>query len=341
MAKAKRYPKANTTTQWFQGKYPGTDMGGVEKVLLHTTETGTWPGYGGGASAPTLTYDPRKRQWRQHFDLNRSARALRDPSGTSVRENRDRVVQVEIICSCDKAFARKYGYPYVADLSAGARQDIAEFIAFMHREWGVPLVAAPLWLSYPSSYGNSAARMSGPTYDRFKGVLGHQHASGNTHGDPGDIDIDDIMRRAKAIVNPPTSTPQPEPQPTPTEDDMPQNHYATDRPNTQLAPGKFTDVVPVLSSPGTMHGLVRLQVTPLRPPTEVHVDCVEYDPDDKLVRQAQPGQQAENISGDGWFGVPIFVWTTVPKGRIYIRVKVFQEGVTVPHVVVQGGRWAA
>src|SRR3546814_7767011 len=47
--------------------------------LLHTTETTGWPGYKSGASAPTLTYHPRQRAWRQHNYLDTSARALVDP----------------------------------------------------------------------------------------------------------------------------------------------------------------------------------------------------------------------------------------------------------------------
>ena len=126
-----------------------------------------------------------------------------------MRENRDRVVQVEIVCSCDRMFAQKYGYVYVANLDGRALQDLGKFIRFMHDHYGVPLVAAGRWLPYPQSYGNSAARMSGPEYDRFSGVLGHQHASGNTHGDPGAINIDAIMIHAKAGVAPPPKPPTP------------------------------------------------------------------------------------------------------------------------------------
>lgn len=197
------YPPANRTAQWFGDTYPGVDMGGVEKVLLHTTETGGWPSYGGGASAPQLTYHARLHQWRQHIKCTHSARALRDPSGTAVRENRDKVLQVEIVCSSDRSFASKYGYLHVSDLDNEALRDIAELIVWA----GVRLVAAPVWLPYPDSYGNSAARMSGPEYDAFKGVLGHMHASGNTHGDPGAINIDKIMAYARDIAAPaPTPT---------------------------------------------------------------------------------------------------------------------------------------
>jgi hypothetical protein len=189
------YPGASRA-QWFGDEYPGVDMGGVDKVLLHTTETGSWPGYGGGASAPNLTYNPTTHEWRQHFHLERSARALRDPSGTAVRENRDRVCQVEIICSCDRSFADRYGYPHVTELDDQALRDLGAFVRFMHDTFGVPLRAADRWLPYPQSYGDSAVRMSGAEYDAFRGVLGHQHASGNSHGDPGSLNVTQIMAYA-------------------------------------------------------------------------------------------------------------------------------------------------
>lgn len=191
------YPPADRTSQWFAGEYPGTEMLAVRKVLLHSTETGGWPGYDGGSRAPQLTYNPRTHQWRQHFPLNRSARALRDPDDTPVRENRDEVVQIEIIASADLKTARDNGWQYTGDLDAQAIADLGEFVAFMHGEWQVPLVKAPVWLPYPESYGaNTSARMTSAEYDAFAGVLGHMHASGNLHGDPGAIPINQIMTAA-------------------------------------------------------------------------------------------------------------------------------------------------
>ena len=196
------YPPANRTAQWYADTYPGTDMGGVEKFLIHSTEGNGWPGYDGGAKAPTLTYFPRLRAFRQHFPLNRSARALRDPDGTPVRENRDRVVQLEIVGTCDPMTHRNNPtWAYVPELADEHLDDIAALLAFLNVEWGVPLVAAPVWLPYPSSFGDSAARMSSSEYSAFRGVLAHMHASGNDHGDAL-IDHATLIAKAKAIVNP-------------------------------------------------------------------------------------------------------------------------------------------
>ncbi len=214
------YPPADTKTQWHG---PGNAvMPGITKLLLHTTETGTWPGYSSGASAPTLTYHPTEHRWRQHFFLDHSARALVDPEGTVVRENRDNVVQVEIICSCDRAFADRYHYPHVTELDEQAHRDLGHFAAFLHDEWGLPLRAAPLWLPYPSSYGNSAARMSGSQFDAFTGICGHQHASGNSNGDPGSLDVDRILTYASGR--------RPQPQ---EDDDMALNDKVNDEHNVK------------------------------------------------------------------------------------------------------------
>src|SRR3546814_16415495 len=88
---ARIYPNANHTTQWWESAFARGTFSRIEKILLHTTETTGWPGYKAGASAPTLTYHPRQRAWRQHNYLDTSARALVDPTGRDVRTNRDNV----------------------------------------------------------------------------------------------------------------------------------------------------------------------------------------------------------------------------------------------------------
>jgi hypothetical protein len=204
MAGATHYPKAS---KHYSTAYPGVDMGDVSKVLLHSTEGPGWPDYDGGAKRPTLTYHPKTREWREHGRLDYSARALQDPSGTPVRENRDRVVQIEIIGTCDpKTHKAHPDWPYMPELTSANLDDLAAFLAFMHTEWHVPLVAAPLWLPYDASYGNSKARMSSAVYDAFMGLLGHMHASGNVHGDPGLIAAATIVARARVLVAPKTPT---------------------------------------------------------------------------------------------------------------------------------------
>lgn len=192
------YPLADRTAQWFGGQYPGTVMQMVRpKLILHTTETaGGWPSYGSGATAPTLTYNPWQRKWRQHFRINQSARALRDPASTPVRENQADVVQVEIAAYSDPTqFTTGKG---IDKLTEDAYDDLGRFVAFLALEWSLPLTAVPKWLPFPSSYGaNNGVRMTSSGYAAYSGILGHQHAPGQTHGDPGNIAIGRILEAAR------------------------------------------------------------------------------------------------------------------------------------------------
>jgi hypothetical protein len=208
------YPGADRESQWFGDAFPGVTMPRIDKLLLHTTEGSDWPGYKGGKAAPTLTYHPAKHTWRQHFRINQSSRALVDSDFTAVRENRDNVVQVEIVCSCDPAFIKKHDLPDVRDLDDRALRDLGELAAWLHDEWGLPLELTPDWLPFPDSFGKSKVRMTGPQYDAFKGILGHQHAPagsgklrpdgtkdlGNVHGDPGALDVQAILQFARAAA---------------------------------------------------------------------------------------------------------------------------------------------
>ncbi len=193
------YPGADRS-QWFGDDFPGVTMERIDKLLLHTTETGGFPSYDGGAKAPTLTYHPVKHTWRQHFKINQSSRALRDPDFTVVKENRANVVQVEIVCACDAVKAKKDDILDVRDLDERALRDLGEFASWLHQQWGLPLMLTPDWLPFPQSGGNSKVRMNGPEYAAFKGILGHQHApagkgedKGNDHGDPGALDVQSIL----------------------------------------------------------------------------------------------------------------------------------------------------
>ena len=205
MAKSSFYPKANRTAQWWEKEFQRGYFTKIEKILLHTTETASWPSYNqsgkNGDAAPTLTYKPATREWRQHNYLDTSARALGDPASTPVRENRDNVIQIEIIWYASK----------IDQLPATAYVDLAEFVAYVRKEWGGPSLTAAKFV------GASAApkvHMSSSTFDSFNGILGHQHApSPSTHWDPGAFDgarlLDAIRKIEAPVVTPPPSKPTP------------------------------------------------------------------------------------------------------------------------------------
>lgn len=209
------FPWADATTQFWDGKYPNQAyVGGKPIGLLHSTETGTWPDYGAGTSAPHLTvrFDPKARTIaaRQHFSTTRPSRALVNKAG-GVQTNNARVFQIELIGSCDLTFAKKHGYLYLPDLleEAWARDALAAVLAAVSGSLGIPLTSSVVWANYPGSYGEKAAqRLTGAQWEAYSGWLGHQHAPENDHGDPGDIPIAEILAAAggdpAAVIAPPS-----------------------------------------------------------------------------------------------------------------------------------------
>lgn len=213
-----QFPWADTTTQAFDAKYPTQEYrGGEPKGLLHSTETGTWPGYGGGSSAPHMTLrfneGAKSIEARQHFRADRPARALVNQSG-GVQTNNWTVFQIELIGSCDRAFATKHGYPYLPDLltEPWARDALAAVLASVSESLGIPLASSVDWARYPGSYGeNAGQRLSDAAWNGYTGWLGHQHVPENDHGDPGDIPVAAILAAATGgapvVIAPPESTP--------------------------------------------------------------------------------------------------------------------------------------
>lgn len=212
------FPWADSTTQFWDAKYPTQTYAGGEPIgLLHSTETGTWPGYGGGSSAPHLTvrFDSTAKtiSVRQHFSATRPSRALVNKAG-GVQTNNARVFQIELIGSCDRAFATKHGYPYLPDLltEAWARDALAAVLDAVSATQSIPLSSSVTWAAYPGSYGEKAAqRLTDSEWEEYTGWLGHQHAPENDHGDPGDIPVAAILAAAggspAAVVTPPRPTP--------------------------------------------------------------------------------------------------------------------------------------
>lgn len=211
------FPWADSATQWWDEKYSNTNKGGKPTGLLHSTETGTWPGYGSGGQAPHMTIlfdeDARGIIPRQHFKATRPSRALANRAG-GVETNNWTVFQIELIGSCDRAFATKHGYPYLPDLLATdwARDALAAVIAAVSSTLNIPLTSSVTWRQYPSSYGEKASqRLSDAAWNAYTGWLGHQHVPENDHGDPGDLPVAAILAAANgtpgAVVTPAPSPP--------------------------------------------------------------------------------------------------------------------------------------
>jgi len=211
------FPPADSASQWFAPAYPGAAIT-PRLLVVHTTETSSWPSYAAGAKAPHLTARPdfigRRLSWRQHYPLDRSSRALRNEAG-GVDTNTAGAVQVELIGTCDPTYRTSWtlgsrtlaagrDYVFWPESPEWALAGLAELVAWLHREWGIPLSAPAVWLPYPGSYGSSRARLSHDAWRQFRGVLGHQHVPENTHGDPGALDITRVLQLAAPTPTPAT-----------------------------------------------------------------------------------------------------------------------------------------
>lgn len=197
------YPPADRTSQWYG---PGNAIVAPTTVCWHSTETaGGWPGYSGGGDAPNFTYDPWTHRWRQHFQVNGSARALLNGNNGAYMTNRMGVVQIEVSCYCDPA---QFGTGKGIDrLDAQAYDDMAAFAVFMRDEWGAPLSVGVASKPYPSSYGaGNGVRLSAAAFTAYAGHLMHQHVPYNDHGDAGALDLQRIVSGAPPAPTPATPT---------------------------------------------------------------------------------------------------------------------------------------
>ena len=181
------------------------------KLVLHSTEGAGFPSaavYDDGRRAPHVTVDPwgPSRSWRQHYPLTEAAWALK--ASSLVSTNTMGAVQVEIIGTCD---GRNGALPYVPGIAGEDRAYLVGLLRHIAREAGIPWQAPGLrWISYPESYGTAASqRLTPAAWTAYRGLIGHQHVPGNSHGDPGVIPI-----TAWLATGEPTPTPPPE------EDDM-------------------------------------------------------------------------------------------------------------------------
>jgi hypothetical protein len=203
------YPGAIRGIHWYGDTYEGSLMD-PNVLCLHTTEGTGVVSYRNGADAPNLTGLPligkKKLEMYQHFALNRSARALVNAPG-GVETNTLNVIQLELVGTCDPVHKTSWNglkagvdYIYWPDAPEWAYNELAEVIAWLHLNCGIPLSGPEKWLPYPASYGGTSARMSFAEWTKFSGICGHMHAPENWHGDPGNIPFLKILAAARVIV---------------------------------------------------------------------------------------------------------------------------------------------
>ena len=207
MAGTTKYPGADITTQWFSRRPTGEErptMAAIDKLLLHTTESSGWPSY--PSFFPNLTFNPwrpRGQRWRQHCNVNQASTTLKNAAGGDYQTNRKNVCQIEIVAWVDPNHSDAAAY--YTKISEDAYLDLAEFYAWLNREWGTPISNTLQWKEYrhtpPSSYGvNNGVRLSTSAFTAYKGLCGHMHAPDQSHGDPSLINVGLIVEKAKALT---------------------------------------------------------------------------------------------------------------------------------------------
>lgn len=205
MAHAKLYPGADHSTQWRGNGRP--TMPAVDKLLLHTTESSGWPSY--PKFSPTLTFnpwEPRGKRWRQHCFVNQAATTLANAG--DFRTNRANVCQIEIVAWVDPA--HKSSSAFYTHISEDAYLDLAQFYAWLNKEWETPIKNGVKWKEYPASYGvHNGVRLTVQQFGTYEGLCGHEHAPEQSHGDPSLINVGLIIEKAQAIAGGSVSYPTP------------------------------------------------------------------------------------------------------------------------------------
>lgn len=162
-------------------------------IVVHSTETVGFPGYRNGADAPHFTIHLPSGQVRQHVPLEWGSRCLAVSTGgvTDRTVNITGTIQIEVIGAVTPGYPRTYGHydlPNRFPTDAAAQAHLARLIRAIHDATGqrIPLQLSGLatWVPYPASYGVRARqRLNSASFRAARGVVGHQHAVANDHGD--------------------------------------------------------------------------------------------------------------------------------------------------------------
>lgn len=173
--------------------WPSGQMIEPARVLVnHSTETVGFPGYNNGAAAPHFTTDLVSGLARQHIPLEWGSRCLAVSTGgvTDRTVNITGTIQIEVIGAVTPGYPRTFGHydlPNRFPSDRRAQEHLARLWRAIWEATGrrIPLqLAANLWVPHPQSYGvHARQRMNSATFRRARGVLGHQHAVANSHGD--------------------------------------------------------------------------------------------------------------------------------------------------------------
>lgn len=156
---------------------------GGRKLVWHSTEGSSLPNYGG--SSPHFTINPGTGDLWQHIPIDRAARALMAGGPNMWTAS----YQVEII-----GFAKDS-----ANWPPSWYKRLGKLARWIEKNGGVPRRAGVTFTD--SQHVN---RMTADEFRSYAGHCGHQHVPGNTHWDPGLLNIGMILG---GDADPPLSDP--------------------------------------------------------------------------------------------------------------------------------------
>ena len=183
------------------------------RIVLHTTETPSLPGYSRGKSAPHFTVGvghpesiPKLspgavRVW-QHFPLDRTARSLRGaPKPAETNHMGSHCIQIEMITYIGDTPKRPGNRGRLPAALLEAVADVVRQIALEIPEIDIDSYPEPARWRPSGGYGlNAPQRFSDKEWERFNGICGHQHVPHNTHWDPGGFDIEGFVGLVKGTT---------------------------------------------------------------------------------------------------------------------------------------------
>lgn len=180
------YPKGHLV---IPKHYTGNKLDYWEKIVLHTTEAvkynpSTESYYGHQLWPHGTLYRQPSGLWTiaNHLPLERTSACMRNQAG-GVQTNNDGCIQLEIAWTAGEA----------QFLPKEALNELARWIAWVCDETGIPRTFIDDFHYYPPEngyrLGREPWRLRGSAWNNFRGILGHQHADENVHGDTGKIDV--------------------------------------------------------------------------------------------------------------------------------------------------------
>ncbi len=197
-----RYPlaTAGAPKAWLYGTH---DPDYPLALIYHTTETGTWAGFGMGRTAPHHSYKPTTREWRWHqAPVDQRVGTMRSSLWTRTPAN-EKAHQLEIVAYSDRRIADQAAHRiWVGDFTEDHYRDLAGYAAWIAGETDVDL--GHVMTVPPGGWTSGSAspwRLDQDEWLAFDGLGAHGGVTGQSHWDTGVLDLARIAEYAQELMS--------------------------------------------------------------------------------------------------------------------------------------------